>query len=211
MASAATHRRRRRPIWPVVVLGVLLLPVACTAWVLGSRDPSRYVATLDELQVPSGWEVVRTDAQQFLVVRALRSYLVDAEPVDAVSVLKSALLAAGFQIYYPPVPRGGCAMDPQDSDHPTCGNAVTRDCESNGPGGPISCYVEAYRRIDADPEHLEDVLASVAPPGSTVDYGPHTSPRFVKDPNRALVTVTASLTRPRHFWSGPTPSPGSGY
>jgi len=174
-----------------------------------SRDPAAHVAALDELALPAGWDVLRTDVQRgpLFGPRAIRYYLVDAEPVDAADVLKEALLAAGFELYYAPVPGGGCALDPHDSGHPTCGNVVTRDCQTNGPGGPVSCYIEAYRRIDADPDRLEDILASVSPRGSTMDYGPAASPRYVRDPSRALIVITASLTDRRHFWSTPTPLP----
>jgi hypothetical protein len=211
MAGATTARRRRRPLWPVAILGVLLLPVACTAWWFVSHDPAPHVAVLDELHLPAGWEVARTDAQRgpLFGPRAMRYYLVDAEPVDAATALRQALTAAGFAIYYRPVPRGGCALDPQDSGHPTCGNVVTKDCQTNGPGGPISCYIEGYRPIDGDPGHLEDIFASVSPRGSSFDHGPGASPRYTVDPTRALVVITASLSDPRHFWSGPTPSPGT--
>jgi hypothetical protein len=211
MAVAAAPSHERRPRWPLALLGALLLPVACTAWAFVSRDPARYLAMLDELRLPQGWEVVRTDADRMPLFgpRAVRYYLVDADPVDAAPVLKQALSDAGFEIYYSPVPGGGCAMDPQDSSHPTCGNAVTKDCSSNGPSGPISCSIEGYRPTDSDREHLEDLFVSVSPRGSTVDLGPGASPRYVRDPDRALIVITASRTDPRHFWSGPTPSPGS--
>ena len=211
MPWGATPGRRRRPLWPIAVLGVLLVPIACTAWLYVSRDPARYVAILDELQLPQDWEVVRTDADRMLLSgpRAVRYYLVDADPVDVAPVIKQALVASRFEIHYSPVPGGGCATDPQDSSHPVCGNVVTRDCRSNGPTGPISCYLEGYRPFDSDAGHLEDLFISVSPRGSTVDLGPGASPRYVAVANRALVIITASPTDPRHFWSAPTPTPSS--
>jgi hypothetical protein len=211
MAWDATPGRRRQPLWPIAVVGVLLLPIACTAWLFVSRDPARYVAMLDELQLPQDWEVVRTDADRMPLFgpRAVRYYLVDADPVDVAPVIKQALLASGLEIYYSPVPGGGCATDPKDSAHPTCGNVVTRDCRSNGPTGPISCYIEGYRPFDSDAGHLEDLFVGVSPRGSTVDLGPGASPRYVAVANRALVIITASRTDPRHFWSAPTPTPSS--
>jgi hypothetical protein len=211
MALATRPRRRPRLRWPIAILGVLLIPVACAAWVFVSRDPARYVAVLDELHLPQEWEVVRTDAERMLLFgpRAVRYYMVDADPVDVAPVIKEALLASGFEIYYSPVPGGGCATDPQDSAHPTCGNVVTKDCRSNGPTGPISCYIEGYRSIDSNHEHFEDLFVSGSPRGSTVDLRPGASPRYVAKPDRAIVVITASLTNPRHFWSGPTPVPSS--
>jgi hypothetical protein len=209
MALETRPSRRPRLRWPIAILGLLLVPVACTAWVFVSRDPARYVAMLDALQLPQEWEVVRTDADRLPLFgpRAVRYYLADADPVDLAPVIKQALLASGFDIYYSPVPGGGCAMDPQDSVHPVCGNAVTKDCSSNGPKGPISCYIEGYRPFDSDPAHLEDLFVSVSSQGSTVDLGPGASPRYVAVPDRALVVITASRTDLRHFWSGPTPTP----
>lgn len=211
MALATRPSRRPRPRWPIAILVVLLIPVACTAWVFVSRDPARHVAVLDELRLPQDWEVVRTDADRKLLFgpRAVRYYMVDADPVDVAPLIKEAFLASGFEIYYQPVPGGGCATDPEDSAHPTCGNVVTKDCQSNGPTGPISCYIEGYRPVDSDPEHLEDLFVGVSPRGSTVDLGPGASPRFVAKPDRATVVITASLTDPRHFWSAPTPAPSS--
>jgi hypothetical protein len=69
--------------------------------------------------------------------------------------------------------------------------------------------VQAFRRIENDPEHLERLFASLSPRGSTLDYGPGASPRYVSDPKLALVVITADLSYPRYFWSSPTPSPSN--
>src|SRR5258705_13388697 len=88
------------PPWLFAVLGVLLLiPISCTAWVvLSPEDPARYVATLDALPIPPTWEIVDRHTQRDFIMgtRADHSYLVDADPEDAVVVLKDAIEAAGF-------------------------------------------------------------------------------------------------------------------
>jgi hypothetical protein len=103
MTRSTADRRKLRLRWLVVILGgILLIPVACTAWVvLSPEDPARYVATLDTLPVPPTWEVVRTYTQRDFIMgtRADRYYLVDADPEDAVTALKDAMKAAGFEIY----------------------------------------------------------------------------------------------------------------
>jgi hypothetical protein len=194
----------------LAILAVLLLPVACTAWIYAARDPAPHAAALDAVPLPPTWEVIRSDDTRRFIgpVRADRYYLVDADPVDAVLVLKEALRAAGYNIYYPYGAPRGCDPDAAALGQIRCGsNSITEDCLSNGPGGPITCVVEGYRRVDADPQHLEWLFASLAPRGSIVDHGPEASPRYVSDPNRALVTISASLTDPRQFWSSPTPNP----
>jgi hypothetical protein len=209
ISEATSVTARLRPLIAVIA-GWLVLASACSAWVFLSReDPARYVATLDALPVPSTWEVVRTDAQRDLLFppRADRYYFVDADPEDAVTVLKDALKVAGFEIYTHAASADWCDPHPLDSIAVPCPTKVIEDCRANGPGGPISCYVEAFRRIDADPRHLEDLFASLSPRGSTIDYGPGASPRYVSDPNRAVLVVSASLSDPRHFWSSPTPPP----
>jgi hypothetical protein len=208
MAVGTRLSRRPRPRWPLTILGALLIPAACTAWIFVSHDPARHLAVLDELELPHELEVVRTDGDWVTLFgpRAVRYYLVDADPVDVAPMIKAALLASGFEIYYSPVPGGGCATDPEDSAHPICGNVVSKDCLSNGPTGPVNCYIEGYRAIDSDPQHLEDVFVSVSPRGSTVDLGSGASPRYLARPDLATVVITASLSDLRHFWSAPTPT-----
>jgi hypothetical protein len=137
--------------------------------------------------------------------RATRYYLVGADPEDAVTALKDAMKAAGFEIYIRTASSDWCDPHPLDSIVVACPTRVIDDCRANGPGGPISCFVEAFRRVDGDPDHLEDLFAGLSPRGSVLDHGPDASPRYLSDPNRALVVITASLSYPRHFWSAPTP------
>ena len=138
--------------------------------------------------------------------RATRSYLVDADPEDAAEVLKRAMRAAGFEIYTRVASSDWCDPQPFDSTSVTCATRVIEECRDNGSGGPVSCWVEAFRRIDPDPEHLEHLYANLSPRGSTVDYGPTASPRYISDPNRAVVVITADMSYPRHFWRSPTPA-----
>ena len=197
--------------WLFAILGVLLLiPAACTAWVVLSPEvPARYVATLDALPVPPTWEVVdsRTQRDFIMRTRADRSYLVDADPEDAVKVLKDAIRAAGFELYTSVAEADWCDPQPLDSIPVPCAAKVHEDCRANGTGGPISCFVRAFRRLATDAEHLERIYASISPRGSTVDYGPGASPRYLTDPDRALVVISADLSYPRYFWSSPTPGP----
>jgi hypothetical protein len=195
----------------IAILGpFVLISAVGLAWMfLSQRDPAPYVATLDRLPLPPTWDVVRTDARgDFLYpTRATRYYLVDADPEEAVAILKDAMRAAGFEIYTPSISLGPCDPHPFDSAVISCPTKVIDDCHANGPGGPISCVVKAFRRIPADPKHLERLYASLSPRGSTIDYGPSASPRYVNDPNRALVMIIADLSDPRSFWSSPTPPP----
>jgi hypothetical protein len=196
--------------WLVAIIGAcLLLPAGCTAWLfLSLGDPAPFVATLDALPVPQTWEVVRTYTQRDFIMgtRADRYYFVDGDPQDAVPTLKNAMKAAGFEIYISVAASDWCDPHPLDSIVVPCATKVIEDCRENGLGGPISCRVEAFRRIAADPQHLEDLYASLSPRGTTVDYGPGASPRYLSDPNRAVVVISASLSYPRHFWSSPTPA-----
>jgi hypothetical protein len=210
MAPTTAPRRVPRFRWLIALLGILLVPATCTAWVfLSPEDPARYVDTLDALPVPPSWQVMRSDTQRdpFLGTWALRSYFVESDPVDAVAGLKDALRAAGFQIHVNVAAPNWCDRGPFDSVVDGCPTKVIEECRPNGSGGPIRCTVEGYRRIDADPQRLEHLYATLSPRGTTLDYGPGASPRYVSDPSRALVTITASLTSPRHFWASPTPSP----
>jgi hypothetical protein len=118
--------------------------------------------------------------------------------------------AAGFEIHVRMASADGCDPHPFDSVLVSCATKVVDDCRENGPGGPISCWVQAFRRIPADPDQLERLYANLSPPGSTIDYGPSASPRYVQDPNLALLVITADLSYPRYFWSSPTPSPTGG-
>ena len=194
-------------------VGALIVAASCVTLVsLLPADPAPYLATLDALPVPPSWQIVRTYAQReiFMGSRADRYYFVDADPADAVPSLKDAMRAAGFEIHVPVAPSDWCDPQPLDSIVVACAAKVIEPCSENGPGGPITCHVEGCRRIDADPQHLEDLFASLSPRGTVVDYGPGASPRYVSDPSRAVVVISASLTSPRHFWSSPTPPAGDG-
>jgi len=211
MATPPTASGRRRFPWLIAVGIALLIPVACGAWLFASNDPKPYVEALDELDLPPDWVVAATDANPRLLFgpRAIRTFLVDADPVDVVPILKEAFADAGYGIYPLLDTPSRCIPSP-DATAPIPGcslNVLNEDCRSNGPDGPITCWVEGYRRVDDNPEHLEDLYASVSPRGSTLDYGPGHSPRYATDPNLGLLVITASMQYPRHYWSSPTPFP----
>jgi hypothetical protein len=194
--SRLAGRIRRR--WLVLGLAVLValplaIPASIVAWLfLSAEDPAPYVATLDSLNPPPTWEVVHTQSvRSFLGSRATRSYLVDAEPTDIAPVVEEVLRSAGLEIY--------------DQDAPAC--------RENGSGGPVSCTVEAFRWLRADPSLekaiVERVLVNVSPRGETFDVGVSDQRHQIDGRNRALVTVSADQTSARSFWSSPTP-PASG-
>jgi hypothetical protein len=170
----------------IAILGpFVLISAVGLAWIfLSQRDPARYVATLDSLPLPPTWEVVRTDARgDFLYpTRVTRYYLVEADPERAVGIVKEAMRVAGFEIYTRSIAVGPCDPHPLDSVVVSCPRKVIDDCHANGPGGPISCVVQAFRRIPADPERLDRLYASLSPRGSTMDYGPGASPRYFQRP-----------------------------
>jgi hypothetical protein len=207
LASWVVRERRL-----IAILGpFVLISAVGLAWMFVSqRDPARYVATLDSLSLPPTWDVLRTNARRGDILypsRATRYYVVEADPEHSVSILKDAMQAAGFEIYIQDASADWCDPHPFDSVVVSCPTKVIDNCHENGPGGPTSCIVQAFRRIPTDPKRLEHVYASLSPRGSTIDYGPGASPRYVQDQSRALVMIIADLSDPRFFWSSPTPPP----
>ena len=203
---------RERRLFAILGPFVLVSAVALAWMFFAQRDPAQYVATLDSLPLPPTWDVMSTKPRRgdlLFPTQAIRYYLVEADPGAAVEILKDAMKAAGFEIYTRVAPADWCDPHPLDSISVACATKVIDNCRENGPGGPISCNVQGFRRIENDPEHLERLYASLSPRGSTLDYGPGASPRYVSDPKLALVVITADLSYPRYFWSSPTPSPSN--
>jgi hypothetical protein len=160
---------------------------------LAPEDPAPYLATIDALPVPSGWEVVHTQTQRDYLQgsRAYRYYIVDAEPEDIAPVVKDVLRSAGLEI------------------HDQVGSIDFPTCSENGPGGPVSCSVMAFRCVSMESfleySMLERLYVSVSPRGDVFDVGVNDQRHRVEAANRALVRISADRATARCFWSSPTP------
>ena len=88
-------------------------------------DPVRLIAILDGVALPASWHTVHTEANRDVLTgsRAHRSFLIDANPEDALLTVKGAVEAAGFTV-------------------------VQIDCSPSDPGGSITCSVSATRDRD---------------------------------------------------------------
>jgi hypothetical protein len=199
-------RRRRR--WLLATLAfTFALPAACTAWFfLAPEDPAPYLATIDSLTVPPAWEVVHTQAlRSFMGSRADRYYL-DAEPKEIDPVVQDVLRSAGLEIYTPVAPSDWCDQRPIGATPAiTCPRKEIDACRENGPGGPVSCTVQAFRWLSLDPPLLERLFVSVSPRRDFFDVGVNNERHRVESSNRALVTFSADRATARYFWSSPTP------
>ena len=119
----------RRPSLILAVAAVVLVG-ACTG-----PGPAHYAAVLDELTIPSGWELAKTqvrakDGDQHCdpLVNAgcpgvIRYYLVEGLPVDVYKPARNAVIDAGFAI--------DREFDPEACDAPpsapACGFFASRD------------------------------------------------------------------------------------
>jgi hypothetical protein len=210
-----SHRppRLRRP-WLLGLAVALAIPAACTAWVfLGPEDPAPYLATIEALPVPTAWEVVHTQALRDLMgSRADRYYLVDAEPKDIAPVVENVLRSAGLEIYDRVASSDWCDQRPIGATPPVvCPRKEIPTCQENGPGGPVSCTVQAFRWLtmesSLEASMLERLYVSVSPRGDVFDVGVNDQRHRVDASNRALVVISADRTTARYFWSSPTPLP----
>jgi hypothetical protein len=181
--------------WIAALLALLIAPpAALVGWaVFSPESPARYVAIIDELPVPSTWEAVHTDARgDFMGTRVDRYFLVDADPEDAVPTLKDVVQASGFTIDTQFAPKDWCDTGPLDASPILCPTRIVDECHANGPGGPISCSVQAVR----DKVRL---FMAVSPRGSTFDYNVGSERRHLGDPNRSLLRISAEPDRqPTH-------------
>jgi hypothetical protein len=209
--AGPARRSRVRLNWIGVAFVVILaLPAACVAWVVLSReDPARYVATIDQLPVPATWEVIdrHTTNDLFFGTRADRYWLVDGDPPEAFVTARDFVRAAGFLIYVPSAEFDWCDPHPLDSVVVPCPLKEINACRTNGPGGEMSCFLEAFRDLPSDPEHLERLYMSFSERGTLHDTDWGNGQHLVGDPNRSLVGLSADRTTRRFFWSSPTPEP----
>ena len=91
---------------PILAVAVALLVMACA----GGPGPSHYAAVLDELAIPSDWELAKTevrgpdgDVRCDPLVNAgcpavVRYYLVDAAPIEVYVIAKKTVIDAGYEI-----------------------------------------------------------------------------------------------------------------
>jgi hypothetical protein len=128
-------RKRRFTQW---LLGASILVVVALATLGGGlswleerlTEPARQFATLDRLSIPSSWENVGSVYSPGFLFRSwvARYYLVDADPDDLAEPAIQMIEDAGWEI------------DQRSSQDA---------CSTNGPGGPMTCYVGATT-IDDD-------------------------------------------------------------
>lgn len=200
--------------WLIAALALILaLPAACTAWFfLAAEDPAPYLATIDALPVPPAWEVVHTQTLRDPIFgsRADRYYLVDAEPEEIAPVVEDVLRSAGLEIYDPVASSDWCDQRPIGATPAVvCPRKEIPTCRENGPGGPISCTVQAFRWLSMEPSleasMLERLYISVSPRRDFFDVGVNDQRHRVNASDRALVVISADRATARSFWSSPTP------
>jgi hypothetical protein len=120
------------------------------------------------------------------------------------------LRAAGLEIYDWVAPDDWCDQRPIGATPPVvCPRKAIPACHENGPGGPFSCTVQAFRWLTMQPtleaSMLERLLVTVTERRDSFDVGLSPDRHPVEASNRVLVTITADRTDARYFWSSPTP------
>jgi hypothetical protein len=201
--------------WILGLVVAVALPAACTAWVfLAQEDPAPYLATIEALPVPAAWEAVYTQTLRgpFFGSRADRYYLVDAEPEDIAPVVEDVLRSAGLEIYDWVASSDWCDQRPIGASPAiVCPRKEIPACRENGPGGPVSCFVRAFRWLSMKPtleaSMLERLTVGVSSRADFFDVGVNKDQHRVVASNRALVTISADRATARSFWSSPTPRP----
>jgi hypothetical protein len=167
---------------------------------------------IDALPVPPAWEVVHTQTLRDPIFgsRADRYYLVDAEPEDIAPVVEDVVRSAGLEIYDPVASSDWCDQRPIGATPAVvCPRKEIPTCHENGPGGPVSCTVEAFRWLSMEASleasTLEHLRVSVAPRSGVFDVGVNDQRHRVDASDRALVVISADRATARYFWSSPTP------
>jgi hypothetical protein len=197
-------RPKRLPIAAMVAL-LLYLSIAGAAWLLWPRDAGRLARTADSLAIPATWELVhqRNDFDDLIVrAKAVRFYLVDAEPTDTLDVVKQLARAGGFTVYRRQVSSDWCDPHPMDSVVVPCATRYREDCAASSGG---TCFVEAYRELDPDAEQLEHLWVSMTARGAILTVTVDGKPVRIEDPRRSLVTITVDEVSRSALWSSPTP------
>ncbi len=130
-ADTIASQMPHRPSLLLAVAAVVLV-AACTG-----PEPAHYAAILDELTIPSDWELAKTqvrgpdgDQKCDPLVNAgcpgvIRYYLVDGLPVDAYRSVQDAVIEAGFVIdrEFDPL---ACDAPPSA---PACGFFASREAD----------------------------------------------------------------------------------
>lgn len=154
--------------WRAIAISAVILVGVSVAAVVGlyvvKTDPSRVNALLDELAIPSSWTSAHTAASPSVLFQSwiARYYLVDAPPDALIEGARGFLKAAGWPV--------------QSGDYP--------DCRSNGPSGPVTCFLRADRGsmiLLVTVWDREQGLDPYSPQGDT-DFRP-------LDPDRSLVRI----------------------
>lgn len=173
-----------------VVVGGALALVAIVgliwAYLIAALDPGRPAAVLDELEIPATWDLADTEIVKNILFgsRVVRYYLVDADPDDIVDPASDMLAAAGFTIDVRLAPRDWCDNRPIGATPAIeCPTKRIPVCQTNGQGGPMTCYLWATRG--------DDRLSIVAfDRGERAKYFVGSEGRFVGAPGRIVVRVS---------------------
>ncbi len=141
-----------RLIAAVLAVAVILTGAFVIAWTTAVTDPTSHAANLDRLPVPSGWALVDSNVVRdpLLGSRVERYYVVDADPADLVDPAARMLQAGGFELVVSHAPSDWCTFTKVGASEPPwpgysgpCAALALDPCSTNGPGGPMTCYLNA--------------------------------------------------------------------
>lgn len=175
-------------------LGIVAVVVIGIVWtsVLRSLDPAPHRAVLDELQIPTSWELAHEEIVQNVLLgsRVERYYLVDADPSDAVSPAESMFTRAGFAIEIQRAPKDWCDTRPlRATPAIVCPEKVIPACSTNGLTGPTTCYFYARRGQECVTVHAFDR-------GEMATYYRGMDAYHISDPVRIVVLLVDSYPGP---------------
>jgi hypothetical protein len=115
--------------WKQVILAlgvaVLVLVGGCAGFVYSKTDPTRPSGLIDALHVPASYRLVGLAKHEnaIMLSHVARYYQVAAEPEATTAELRGLLTAAGWDV-------------------------TSGSCGTNGPVGPVRCYLLADRGSD---------------------------------------------------------------
>ncbi len=171
-------------------LGTLTLFVVVATMVFACaylrNDTSHFVAVLDELRAPQAWQLDHTDAigNPILGSRADRYFLVDANPDQLVLPASEMLAAAGFTVEVREAPLDWCDTRPLGATpRLVCPTKVIPPCSTNGPGGPMTCYLGAARGGD-------EIWLVIFDRGERVAYTLGSAGYTVGSPNLSVLRIS---------------------
>lgn len=192
-----------------LAVGLALVALAAVAVglisALRSFDPEPHRAVLDELQLPDAWklaheEIVRNIPPIDAASRVERYYLVDADPAEVVMPAEDMFEAAGFTVEVQRAPRDWCDTPPYGPTPAACPEKVIPPCSTNGPTGPMTCFLYASRGEEC-------VTFRALDRGEMATYYRGLDGFHVSDPVRIVVLVTDHFAGPLpcHVPGGFTP------